>query len=183
VPSKLDSVVITEFTPHPDQRGVFAEVYRQSWDTGVEPIQWNLVSSRANVYRGFHIHVTHSDYLMCVAGEMLLGLKDSRPESPTHGQTEVHVLSEDNLRAVTIPPGVAHGFYFPKPAKHLYSVSHYWNMHDELGCHWQDPAIGIDWGGADDTELSPRDQKAGSYDEMVAEFVAKREAFATAKKP
>lgn len=173
--SQLASITLTRFTPHADDRGVFAEIYRGSWPTGVAPIQWNLVSSRANVLRGFHVHVTHADYLMCVSGEMLLGLKDIRPESPTSGRAETHRLSEDTFAAVTIPPGVAHGFYFERPAKHLYSVSHYWNLHDELGCRWDDPAIGIDW-GAKDPLLSPRDHSAGSYEAMVEEFVRKRDA-------
>ncbi len=177
--SRLASVEVTRFTPHADERGVFTEIYRETWPTGISPIQWNLVSSRPNVLRGLHVHVSHSDYLMCIAGEMLLGLKDIRPESPTCGQTEMHKLSEDNPQAVTIPPGVAHGFVFVRPAKHLYSVSHYWNMHDELGCRWTDPAIGIDW-GVSEPDLSQRDREAGSFDEMVAGFLAKRDALAKA---
>ncbi len=168
------------FTPHADERGVFAEIYRESWPTGVAPVQWNLVSSQPNVLRGFHVHVTHADYLMCVAGEMLLGLKDVRPESPTFGKVETHTLSEDKLAAAIIPPGIAHGFYFAKPAKHLYSVSHYWNMDDELGCRWDDPAIGISW-GTKDPELSQRDQEAGSLEQMIGEFVKRRAALTTAK--
>lgn len=165
------------FTPHPDERGVFSEIYRESWGLDVAPVQWNLVSSNANVLRGLHVHVCHADYLMCVAGEMLLGLKDVRPDSPTFGQVETHLLSEDNLAAAIIPPGIAHGFYFAKPAKHLYSVTEYWNMHDELGCHWQDPDIGIAW-GANDPALSKRDQEAGSLAQMTEEFVRRRDASA-----
>lgn len=172
--SGLASVKFTRFTPHADERGVFAEVYRASWPTDIEPIQWNIVSSRANVLRGVHVHAAHSDYLMCVAGEMLLVLKDVRPDSPTCGRIETHTLSEDDPRAITIPPGVAHGFYFAKPAKHLYSVSHYWNMRDELGCRWDDPALGVDWGGVKDPTLSQRDRDAGGFDAMVAAFVEKR---------
>jgi len=173
--SGLESVKFTRFTPHADERGVFAEIYRQTWPTGIAPVQWNVVSSAANVLRGVHVHVTHADYLMCIAGEMLLLLKDVRPESPTCGQVEMHTLSEQAPAAVTIPAGVAHGFYYAKPAKHLYSVSHYWNLEDELGCRWDDPALGVDWGFKNPL-LSPRDREAGSFDEMVASFVQRRAA-------
>lgn len=49
------------------------------------------------------------------------------------------------LAALTVPPGVAHGFFFPEPSLHLYAVSHYWNLADELGCHWADPELEIPW--------------------------------------
>lgn len=175
--SQLDSVIVTKFLKHPDQRGVFAEIFRESWPTGIAPVQWNLVHSEPHVLRGVHIHVTHADYLMCVAGEMMLVMKDARPESPTCGQTEILTLRGDEPAAVTIPPGVAHGFYYAGPATHIYSVSEYWNAHDELGCIWNDPALGVDWGVTDPT-LSPRDRDAGGYDEMVAEFLEKRTALA-----
>lgn len=171
--SDLASVTFTRLTPHADERGVFAEVFRESWPTGIGPVQWNLVTSRANVLRGVHVHVTHADYLMCIAGEMMLVLNDTRPESPTCGKVEVHTLSERELRAVTIPPGVAHGFYFAKPAMHIYAVSHYWDMRDELGCRWNDPALRIDWGVADPI-LSERDRAAGGFDDMVAAFAERR---------
>ena len=176
--SGLESVKVTRLTPHADERGVFAEIYRQSWPTDIAPVQWNVVSSVANVLRGVHVHFSHSDYLMCLAGEMLLMLKDVRPESPTRGQVEMHTLSEHAPAAVTIPAGVAHGFYYAQPAKHLYSVSHYWNLEDELGCRWDDPALGVDWGFKNPL-LSRRDCEAGSFDEMVALFLERRAAAET----
>jgi dTDP-4-dehydrorhamnose 3,5-epimerase len=171
--SKLSGVVVTQLKPHEDHRGVFVETFREMWPTEVAPVQWNIVTSKSNVLRGFHVHVTHADYLTCVLGELLVGLKDIRSESPTHGQIEMHLLREDTPTAITVPPGVAHGFYSAQPTKHLYSVSHYWNMHDELGCAWDDPDIGIDW-PATDPLLSPRDTTAGSFKQMVADFRAGR---------
>src|SRR3972149_1059 len=34
-----------------DDRGVFTEVFRRSWDTGIEPVQWNFVRSQAGGLR------------------------------------------------------------------------------------------------------------------------------------
>jgi dTDP-4-dehydrorhamnose 3,5-epimerase len=171
--SILTDVTITQLKPRDDDRGVFLEAFRESWPTQIAPIQWNIVTSHGNVLRGFHVHVTHTDYLLCVGGELLVGLRDIRRDSPTRGQTETHILREDAPAALTIPPGVAHGFYSAQPTKHMYSVSHYWNMADELGCAWNDPEIGIDW-PATDPKLSARDQTAGSFEQMVADFQAGR---------
>lgn len=170
--SILEGVIVTKLEPHADHRGVFTEIFRNAWPTEIAPVQWNVVRSRANVLRGFHVHVTHRDYLMALSGELFLGLKDIRPRSPTAGLSEVHMLSPAQAAAVTIPPGVAHGFYFAKPSAHLYAVSQYWNVADELGCRWDDPEIGIDWPTSAPL-LSERDASAGSYAQMVDVFNAR----------
>jgi dTDP-4-dehydrorhamnose 3,5-epimerase len=78
------------------------------------------------------------------------------------------------MQAAFVPTGVAHGFYFPEPASLCYSVSHYWNMTDEIGCRWDDPALGLNW-DVRNPELSPRDTTAGTAKAMTDEFLAARE--------
>jgi dTDP-4-dehydrorhamnose 3,5-epimerase len=97
------------------------------------------------VLRGVHVHRQHSDYFVLLSGRASIGLRDLRRDSPTEGYSTVVELRGDLLEALTIPPGVAHGFYFPSMSTHLYSVSHYFDAKDELGCHWSDPALGISW--------------------------------------
>jgi len=173
--SHIDGVVVTSLDPKADDRGVFTEVYRASWATQIAPVQWNVVASHADVLRGFHVHVSHCDYLLVLEGELVLGLRDIRPESPTHGVTETICLRPETASAVMMPPGVAHGFYFPKPSRHLYCVSHYWNMADELGCRWDDPALGLTW-PTTSPALSERDRLAGSFEVMVGQFLRGRAA-------
>jgi dTDP-4-dehydrorhamnose 3,5-epimerase len=168
--SELEGVVLTRLTPHRDDRGVFTEAFRAMWPTGVAPIQWNIVTNRPNILRGVHVHIRHTDYLTCVLGELLVGLKDIRPESPTHGRVAMHLLREDEPAALTIPTGVAHGFYSRGHSKQLYAVSEYWNTADELGCRWDDPGLSIDWPASAPT-ISERDDQAGSYERMVAEYL------------
>lgn len=176
--SILHGVIVTPLDPKPDHRGVFTEVFREQWPTACAPVQWNIVRSRANVLRGFHVHITHADYLMALSGELLLGLRDIRPESPTFNRTDTMLLSDERPMAVTLPPGVAHGFYFAEPSIHLYAVSHYWNTADELGCRWNDPDIGLGWPTAS-PELSERDANAGGFEEMVDSFLLGREGAQT----
>jgi dTDP-4-dehydrorhamnose 3,5-epimerase len=144
---------------HPDERGVFTEVFRDEWDTGIDPVQWNLVTSEAGVLRGVHVHVRHWDYLIICRGHAVVGLRDLRSGTPTEGRTALLDCRGDSLTAITIPPGVAHGFLFLTPSTHLYAVSHTWHVDDEKACHWADPALGIEW-PVSSAVVSPRDASA-----------------------
>jgi dTDP-4-dehydrorhamnose 3,5-epimerase len=155
---------------HRDERGAFTEIFRREWGPGVDPLQWNVVRSASRVLRGVHVHVRHSDYLVVVAGRMRLGLYDLRRDSPTGGRALRLDLDGDAPSAVVIPPGVAHGFYFPEPGIHVYSVSEYWNPAEEMGCHFADPALGIDWGLEGEPILSPRDAALPPLVELAAKW-------------
>lgn len=156
-----------------DGVAVSSEIFHSRWQLGIHPLQWNAVRSEPSVLRGVHVHVVHADYLLLLQGRMLLGLRDLRAGSPTEGNSAVLELQPDHLEAVCIPPGVAHGFYFPQRSLHLYSVSHYWNLADELGCHWADPELQLDW-PVREPLLSPRDTQAGSLRELVATLHARQ---------
>jgi dTDP-4-dehydrorhamnose 3,5-epimerase len=126
-----------------------------------------MVRSHANVFRGVHVHRKHVDYLTIAMGEMVLGLHDLRPASPTYRASSLLRLQADDPHLVVIPVGVAHGFYFPAPALTIYSVTHAFDGTDEFGCQWDDPALGLDW-PCRQPILSPRDRAAGSYTGMIA---------------
>ena len=68
--------------------------------------------------------------------------------------------------AIVIPPGVGHAFYFPEPSIHIYSVTEYWDLADELGCRWDASGLDIDW-GFDDPILSPRDEQLPDLETLV----------------
>lgn len=169
-------VEVFELTPHRDERGVFTELYRAEWDSAVEPIQWNAVHSNAGVLRGVHVHPRHADYLTVAAGHMTLGLCDLRPDSPTHKLATTIELSTDEAKAVSIPPGVAHGFYFVEASIHVYAVSEYWDISDELGCRWDDPGLGIPW-AHEHALISERDAGLQPLSELVEELAAARDDY------
>lgn len=156
---------VLRLSPHADDRGTFTELFRRSWDTRVEPVQWNVVSSGANVLRGVHAHWRHWDYLSVVSGTATVGLCDLRQESPTCGLSTLVELQGSAPCALVIPASVAHGFYFHTPSIHVYAVSHEWDLDDELGCRWDDPALGLDW-PCSTPQLSERDRELGSLDEL-----------------
>ena len=159
--------------PHSDDRGTFIELFRAEWETDVEPIQWNAVHSEAGVLRGVHVHPRHDDYLTMVRGRATVGLRDLRDSSPTVGAAACVELNAEHPAAISIPHGVAHGFYFHDPSTHIYAVSHYWDLADELGCRWDDPALEIPW-PQQDAHISPRDQDLPSLEHMLGELRASR---------
>lgn len=162
-------VEVYELTPHSDDRGVFTELFRAEWGSSTEPLQWNAVRSNAGVLRGVHVHRVHGDYLTVPAGHMTIGLCDLRPHSPTHRMATTIELGEAHPRAVAIPPGVAHGFYFNEDSLHVYAVSHYWDLADELGCRWDDPGLGIPW-RHETAHISQRDADLQSLPELIEEL-------------
>jgi dTDP-4-dehydrorhamnose 3,5-epimerase len=139
-----DGVTLRPLELHGDERGGLAEIFRAAW---VDPIavQWNLLRTSAGVMRGVRVHPVHTDHMVTLQGRSAVGLRDLRRRSPTEGMATLLEMDGDAMALLTIPPGVAHGFYFPAPALQIIGVSHYWDPADELGCRWDDPELAIPW--------------------------------------
>ena len=167
-------VRILPLKAHPDERGVLTEIFREEWAVGCHPVQWNVMHSAAGVLRGVHVHREHHDYLVVISGVLVLGLHDIRPDSRSAGRSRLLTLDAVAPRAVTIPPGVCHGFYFPVPSTLVYAVSSYWDSRDELGCRFDCAELGLTWPN-DAPLLSARDRGAGSYRQMCAAFRKRRD--------
>jgi dTDP-4-dehydrorhamnose 3,5-epimerase len=119
-----------------------------------------------------HCHPTHDDYLILLSGRATFGLVDLRAATDSGARRGCVVeLTDDVLTSIAIPHGVAHGFYFHEPSLHVYAVTHYWDLGDELACHWADPELGIPWPRID-PHLSPRDAAAGSLSQLLADLAA-----------
>jgi dTDP-4-dehydrorhamnose 3,5-epimerase len=158
-----------------DGRGDLTEVYREEWSICGAPKQWNVVRSLPGTLRGVHVHNFHADYLFVADGHMVLGIHDIRADSPTRGWGMLVDLKGDAFKTIYLPPGVAHGFYFPVPTTYFYALSHHWTPDDELGCSWNAPELGLHW-PAEAPVLSQRDQNAGSYRQMVDAFHERKAA-------
>jgi dTDP-4-dehydrorhamnose 3,5-epimerase len=157
---------------HEDSRGCLTELFRREWQLGIDPVQWNFVRSEAGVLRGVHVHARHDDYLVVTTGRATIGIRDLRPGA-AEGRASLVEVSETRMEAIRIPAGVAHGFYFHTPAIHIYSVSHYWDPADELGCHWADPDLGIPW-PFKTAVISPRDENLPPYRVLSEQLQAMR---------
>jgi dTDP-4-dehydrorhamnose 3,5-epimerase len=94
---------------------------------------------------------------------------DIRCDSPTFGQWFGAELSATNYRQMYVPVGFAHGFcVLSDEAEVLYKASHVYDPTRERGIIWNDPTIGIAW-PVTEPLLSPRDQRAGSLADYLAE--------------
>jgi dTDP-4-dehydrorhamnose 3,5-epimerase len=171
-------VLLRPLRPHPDDRGTFVELHRSTWSDGPPLLQWNAVRSRAGVLRGVHAHVRHDDLVTVPVGHAVIGLHDLRPGSPTEGAVGVVEVGEGAPGALTIPHGVAHGFYFPVESLHVYAVSNEFDPADELGCRFDDPGLRIPW-PTTDVVLSPRDRGAGPLDALRRDLGARAAVLAS----
>ncbi|MGD2082159.1 MAG: dTDP-4-dehydrorhamnose 3,5-epimerase family protein [Chromatiales bacterium] len=163
---RIAGVRIVNIEPHADQRGAFTEVFRSDWKLGCNPVQWNLDHSVAGTLRGLHAHKARYDYLTLVWGRMFLALHDARPQSSTFGLTLTADLSPSTARALILPPGVAHGFYYPEDSAVLIGFTVAWDPSDDIRCHYLAPELGIRWPGPVE-HISPSDASAPGYRDFL----------------
>lgn len=134
--------------PNIDPRGCFTEIFQEAWDLGIAPVQWSLVRTDVNVFRGMHLHWRHDEYYALVSGRCVVGLYDVRRDSPSRGNYALYELNEDDPHCICFPPGMLHGLYYFEPTIHLQAVSESYDTYqhdDNLGCRWDDPDLAIPW--------------------------------------
>ena len=84
--------------------------------------------------------------MRCTRGAVYDVVVDLRPSSTTYLAWDAVELREDNLLALYVPPGAAHGFLtLEDDATLLYQISHPHTPAATRGVRWNDPAFGIDW--------------------------------------
>ena len=137
---------------HGDQRGFFAETFRQDRFEAACGlyyfVQDNHSGSRRGILRGLHYQIRHAQgkLVRAVAGEIFDVAVDMRRGSPNFGRWAGVHLSAENKLQLWVPPGFAHGFYvLSEWAEVFYKATDYYAPEWERGLQWDDPAIGIQW--------------------------------------
>ncbi|HEY7438806.1 MAG TPA: dTDP-4-dehydrorhamnose 3,5-epimerase [Acidimicrobiia bacterium] len=168
----IRGVVIVEPKVWEDDRGMFAETFRQEWlpEGSPQMIQGNRADRSADTLVGLHYHRFQADYWYVPFGKVLAALHDLRASSPTRGKSLTVQLDGVDHRGLYIPRGVAHGFYAITDATITYLVDGYYNPDDELGVKWSDPTMQIEWPGTSPT-LSKRDQSNPLIADIPADLV------------
>jgi dTDP-4-dehydrorhamnose 3,5-epimerase len=172
--SFIEGLRLLPLMPRRDVRGVFLEVFKDSWRLPVRPAQWSLVQSEARTLRGLYLHLRHDELFVLVQGRAHVGLKDLRRGSPTHGQAVLLGVEAESPTVVVFPPGVLHGWYFSEPSVHLQAVSEEYDRYrhdDNLACHWADPGVGLSWPDPAPL-LSPEAERFGSLPALLARVAA-----------
>jgi dTDP-4-dehydrorhamnose 3,5-epimerase len=154
IPTRLPGLVALQPVVHGDERGFFCETYRGEWHRalgipeGESFIQDNHSRSSRGVVRGMHFQVGSgvAKLVRCARGRILDVGVDLRRGSPTYGQWDGVELDDENMRALYVPVGFAHGFCaLTDVVDVMYKQTAYFDATLERGIAHDDPDIGIEW--------------------------------------
>jgi len=171
----VPEVLLIEPKVFGDRRGKFCEL----WDAGTFArngisatfVKDNYSLSTRSTLRGLHFQVRHGQgkLVRVLSGKVFDVAVDLRRESPTFGRWVGLELSAENLCALWIPPGFAHGFYvLSETAEFLYKCTDVYAPEFERTLIWNDPHVNITWPAATRTDLiiSDKDAAGRSWDEI-----------------
>jgi len=176
LPTTLEGPLLLEPVVHRDDRGFFQETFREDAlaELGVTErwVQDNHSRSTQGVVRGLHFQLGagQAKLVRCARGAILDVVVDIRPDSPTFGRWEGHVLDDERHLQLFVPVGFAHGFcVLSETADVSYKCSSYYDPALERAIAHDDPELGIEWPGLD-LVVSDRDRAAPRLAEIAPEL-------------
>lgn len=149
-----------------DHRGAFSRLFDlehlEAIHGGRPLVQVNRsVTTMPGAVRGLHFQrAPHAEakWVRCLRGRVLDVAVDLRRGSPTLLQHVAVELSAEEMNAVFIPEGCAHGFQVIEPdSELLYLHSAAYVPAAEGGVRWDDPALALSW-PLPVTDISERDR-------------------------
>lgn len=167
IDTKIRDALIIEPKVFGDDRGFFletfqAERYRELAGIALDFVQDNHSRSGKNVLRGLHFQRSkpQGKLVRVVRGTVFDVAVDLRRDSPSYGQWQGAILSEENKRQFWLPPGLAHGFVvLSDNADFEYKCTDYYDPNDEGCIAWNDPELAIEWPEGIEPILSLKDQQ------------------------
>lgn len=144
----LPEVKVIHYGRFPDDRGYFSEVLKKSdFDNleegkffgGVEFVQINEAYSKAGTVRGLHFQwdLPMGKLIRTIRGHMIDIIMDIRQGSPNLGKIIMNDMpvkvDEENNQLLWIPPGFAHGNFFPEESMVEYFCTSEYNPSGEGG--------------------------------------------------
>lgn len=175
----LSGVVVITPSRFGDERGFFSESYsaKALAEQGITTpfVQDNHSLSHAvGTIRGLHFQApphAQDKLVRCGKGALFDVAVDIRRGSPTYGEWFGIELSFENGKQLLVPAGFAHGFVTLKPdTEIIYKCSDYYARETEGALIWNDPDIGIDWGGVTEPLLSEKDAVAPRLSDLDSPF-------------
>jgi dTDP-4-dehydrorhamnose 3,5-epimerase len=173
IKTKLQGCVVIEPEVFGDDRGFFLETFqaeRYADLAGITSpfVQDNHSRSARGVLRGLHFQKNkpQGKLVRVVKGEVYDVAADIRQGSPTFGQWEGIILSEENKTQLWVPPGFAHGFVvLSDTADFEYKCTDYYDPSDEGSIFWNDPELNILW-PIDNPKVSEKDANAKNLTDL-----------------
>jgi len=160
-----DSFVI-EFPHFKDKRGMFARIFckKEFEKNGLEndfvQINHSLTKMKGSI-RGMHFQFpphAETKVVKCIKGSVFDVIIDLRKDSPTFLKWYGEILSAENMKAIYIPEGFAHGFQTLEDSCELiYLHSEFYIPEGEGAVRYNDPKINIKW-PITVTEISEKDK-------------------------
>ena len=110
VEKNLHGVIVTKPVIHSDHRGRVFEIWQgEENDFWKDPVVYcYMFSLKKDQTKGWGLHENKIDRYTLISGEMTTILYDARLDSPTYGQHQAVILSEQGNRQLSIPKGVWH---------------------------------------------------------------------------
>lgn len=152
--TELGDVLIIDQQPHRDVRGFFARTFCRD-ELLAEGVKFDVFqanasfNAKAGTVRGMHFQTApHEEpkIVSCVRGAIHDVVIDLRRDSPTFRRWIGVDLTEENRRALYVPPGFAHGFQALKDATEVnYLMGAPYVAGAASGVRWNDPAFAVRW--------------------------------------
>lgn len=181
IKTKLKDAYILEPKVFGDHRGFFMETYNakllEEQGFSLNFVQDNhALSKESGVLRGLHYQLepfAQTKIVRVTKGAVYDVILDIREGSPTYGQWEGFILSEDNKRQLLVPRGFAHGYCtLVENTEFLYKVDNYYSPEHDRGIAWDDPDLNIDWPTSNPI-LSDKDTKHPYLKDLERQFIYK----------
>lgn len=164
----IPDVVLCEPTVYGDDRGYFAETFRQDklddfLGYTLNFCQDNESKSSYGVLRGLHYQLpahAQTKLVRVIQGAVLDVAVDIRKGSPSFGEHVAVELSAEDKKQLLVPRGFAHGFVvLSKEAVFAYKVDNYYSPECDRGIAFDDQNLGVDWKlKSEDLQLSSKDK-------------------------
>ena len=152
----LPEVLIIEPDCYGDYRGWFMETYSEPKykELGITNhfVQDNhSMSAKKGTLRGIHFQndpMVQAKLVRCTKGIVIDVAVDLRKGSPRYRQWVSVELSAENKKQLYIPRGFGHGFItLTDDVEFEYKVDNVYSKEHDRGIRFDDPSIGVDWGG------------------------------------
>ncbi|MBQ6509213.1 MAG: dTDP-4-dehydrorhamnose 3,5-epimerase [Flexilinea sp.] len=180
IDTNIPGVYIIEPKVFGDHRGYFMETYstRAFAEIGIDTVfvQDNQsFSARKGTLRGIHFQnapYSQTKLVRVTRGAVMDVAVDLRKGSPTYRQWVTAELSAENKRMFYIPRGFGHGFKtLTDDVEFCYKVDNLYNRECDRGIRYNDPSIGVDWGGVIEELLSAKDTTSPLLDDSDCNFI------------
>ena len=175
--TSLEGLLIIKPDVFEDDRGYFFESYNQEkfLNAGLDLrfVQDNESKSKKGVLRGLHFQAppfAQGKLVRVLRGSVLDIAVDIRKNSPTYGNWESVVLTEQNKLMFWIPAGFAHGFVTREDDTiFFYKCTNIYSKISEGSILWNDPDLNIDW-GTNTPVISEKDKVSPGFKDFVSPF-------------